>query len=141
MTSCKACRLLRGWPAGVDSARARGATYAGQRPQGNASGDLASVGDPGKSRQKRQGRAPQCICLARLSSEIGHQQPTERNESGGRSQLAGQLGKTERYGIMGTQEKPRAGFDLNVLNAYLNYIRLSYLTSSTDELNDKQGKK
>ncbi len=51
---------LRGWPAVVDSQRARGATHTRAAPaEQYASGGLASVGDLAKSRRrKRQGRAP-----------------------------------------------------------------------------------
>ncbi len=129
----------------VDHSGARSATHNSlrQRPQGNASGGLASVGDLAKSKTKKRARPSTASAFSLLLivfDKVGKWTRTNRPEA--RGQAGGTAYKTERYGIMGNIKKTRAnGSTWNVLNLYLNYIRTEdYLTSGTDELNDKQGK-
>ncbi len=81
---------LRGWPAVVDSQRARSAdAHPTEQRQGNASGGLASVGDR-QNQDKRKGKAEHrlsAFAALIVFDKVG--KPTERNRPEARGQAGG----------------------------------------------------
>ncbi len=104
MTSCKACKTYEDDAVGAHSRRVAHDLAYGQRPQQSSGGLAEAVGDPGKSKKtKEKGKAEHHDAFSLLFDcldKVG--KPTERNRQRPAVKLAGQLGKTERYGIMGT---------------------------------------
>ncbi len=113
----------------------------GERPQGNRLEGLASVGDLAKSKTKeRQGRAPRVHCLLIVFDKVG--KPTGTEPSEGRGQAGGTTGKTRTIWYNGDIKKnprQRVRPECSKHISIISDRRL--LTSGTDELNDKQGKK
>ncbi len=98
----------------------------------------ASVGDLAKIKDKEKGKAelPRVHLALLFDSLIRSAKPTERKSSRGPAVAGKGQPNSGTIWYNGDIKKTRAnGFDLNVLNLYLNYIRPKVIwTSGTDEL-------